>query len=1016
METANSFGYWIRRQRKALDLTQQALAERVGCSLAAIKKIEQDERRPSRQIAERLADVLGVPADQRELFLEVARGVHSVDQLPLASVPRGRVSLPSGTVTFLFTDIEGSTLLSQTQPEALKDALARHHAILRTAVESNGGYVLQIVGDSLSAAFEDALHALQAALAGQRGLRDEPWGASTPIRVRMGLHTGMAKFTEVSREMPYSGYSTLAFTQRIMSAAWGGQILLSQVTRELLEGLLPVDVTLRDLGEHRLKDLLYPIHLYQVIASDLPADFPSLKTSQSFAHNLPVQLTSFIGRGGELADTKQLLSRLRLLTLTGPGGTGKTRLALQIGQELLPSFADGVWLVELAPLTDGSLIPQTIASIFGIRELPNLPILQIITDSLRPKQLLLILDNCEHLIEACAKLTDHLLHSCPQLKLIATSRETLDIAGETVYQVPSLSMPYQGPVLREAALAFESVQLFVERASAASRIFRLTEENASDVAQICRRLDGIPLALELAAARSSVFSLKEIASRLDDRFRLLSGGSRTALERQQTLRASIDWSYDLLSEAEQTLLHHLSIFAGGWAFEAAEAVCPDVDVLTLLTQLINKSLVMVDEQANTTRYRLLETIRQYGHNKLLESGRLEQAHNRHLEFFIKLAEESQSYFNSFEELDWITRLDADKDNLRLAIEWAMEQDVSSALRLGSALYLFWSRYGQESEGFRTLQEALGRFKTLPQKETYPSMVLQVKALKALEVLSFARGDAFHSMKIGEEVIALARQIGEKYVLSESLSFLGVIKAYIGDSENSSSLAEEGLTLARELGDKVLLGLALANTASAIAMTQGDLQKVRAYTEEGTQLLKEAGAQWGLAMAAFGLGLFATRQGNYAEARSQFEACLPVFYKFRDRHRVNMAYSEIAHIERKQGDYKEAKLRYYKTLLEWQRLGHRAAIAHELECLAFIAKAEKDVQRAATLFGSAEMLRESISIPMNPLERIEYEREVGDLRSNMEEAAFKQAWAEGGTLTMEQAIEYALNGMAAELDL
>jgi predicted ATPase/class 3 adenylate cyclase len=1012
MESTVSFGYWVRRQRKALDLTQQELADRVGCSLAAIKKIESDERRPSRQIGERLADVLGVPTDQRANFLEVARGIQSVDRLSLRREPAS--SMPSGTVTFLFTDIEGSTRLSQLQPEAMKHVLARHHTILRSAIESNGGHVLQIVGDSFSAAFEDALHALHAALDAQRRLHKEPWGEITPIRVRMGLHTGMVKITEGSMEMPYSGYSTLASTQRIMSAAFGGQILLSGVTRELLDGLLPADVTLRDLGEHRLRDLLYPIHLYQVIASDLPADFPSLKTSESFSHNLPVQLTSFVGRERERVEVKQLLSNTRLLTLTGPGGTGKTRLSLQIGEELLPAFASGVWFVELAPLTDGALIPQTIASIFGLRELPNLSILNIITDYLRAKQSLLILDNCEHLIEACAKLADHLLHSCPQLKVIATSREAFDIAGEIVYQVPSLSLPDQAQVTQEAAMGFESVQLFVERASAVNRKFNLTEENVSDVAQICRRLDGIPLALELAAARTSVFSPGEIAARLDNRFRLLAGGSRTALERHQTLRALIDWSYDLLSSEEQTLFRQLSVFAGGWTFEAAEAVCPDLDILNLLTQLINKSLVMVDDQANETRYHLLETIRQYGQGKLLESGELDQVRNQHLEFFLKLAEEAESHFNSFEEMEWISSLEADNDNLRAAIEWAMEQDVSSALGLGAALYLFWSRHGQESEGFRILQEALVRFKILPQEEgeaAHQRMILQVKALKALEVLSFVRGDAFHSMKIAEEVIALARQIDEKYVLSESLSYLGIIKAYIGDAEISYSMGEEGVTLARQLGDKVLLGFALTNMAGVIAMTEANPQKVQAYHEEGIRLLNEAGAQWGGAMATFGSGLFAARIGDYEEARSQFEACLSLFFELKDRHRVNMTYSEIAHVERNQGNYKEAKFRYYKTLLEWQRLGHRAAISHELECLAFIAKAEEDEQRAAILFGAAEMLRENINIPMNPLERIEYEREVSDLRTNIDEVAFKKAWAEGRTLTMEQAIEYAVNGMA-----
>src|SRR6266498_382845 len=407
METTISFGYWIRRQRKALDLTQQVLAERVGCSLAAIKKIESDERRPSRQIAERLADILGVAANQREIFLEVARGIRPVDQLLLTREPAISTSTPS-------------------------------------------------------------------------------------------------------------------------------------------------------------------------------------QTRESLPNNLPIQLTSFIGRERELSEAEQLLSNTRLLTLTGPGGTGKTRLALQIAQEVLPSFTNGVWLVELAPLAEPSLIPQTIASVFELREVPNTSIMDILANYLHAKQLLLILDNCEHLIKACAKLSADLLHVCPRLKIMLSSREALGISGETVYRVPSLSLPDPAQVTSAALMESAAVQLFLERALAVQSHFALQESNVSSVAQICQRLDGIPLALELAAARIAVFSTEEIAARLDDRFRLLTGGSRTALERHQTLRALIDWSYALLSDEERRLFRQLSVFAGSWTFEAAEAVCSDLDVLKLLTRLVNK--------------------------------------------------------------------------------------------------------------------------------------------------------------------------------------------------------------------------------------------------------------------------------------------------------------------------------------------------------------------------------------------------------------------------------------------
>jgi predicted ATPase len=789
-----------------------------------------------------------------------------------------------------------------------------------------------------------------------------------------------------------------------------------------LQGHLPQDVSLLDLGEHTFKDIPQPVHVFQVIVPGLEKDFPALRARDASPNNLPLQLTSFIGRERELEKIRQVLTNTRLLTLTGPGGTGKTRLSLQTGEELLPSFTDGVWITELASLTDASLIPQTLAEIFGLRELPNMSLNNIVSDYLRAKQLLLILDNCEHLVKACAKLADQLLHACPQLKILASSREALGVAGEVIYHVPSLSLPDSHQATREELMNSESVRLFVERATAAQSKFSLTDQNATAVAQICTRLDGIPLALELAAARVTVFSPEQIASRLNDRFKLLTGGSRTALERHQTLRALIDWSYDILSQEEQRLFRQLSVFAGGWTFEAAEAVCAKLDVLDLLTQLINKSLVMVDEQANETRYHLLETIRQYGHNKLLEAGEAEPVRDRHLNLFLKLAEEAETHFNSQEEMEWMSRLEADNDNLRAAMDWAMEQDVLSALRLGAALYQFWNRHGQEVEGSRIIGEALAHFKALPPAEgqaAHQRMKVQVKALGALEVLSFAQGDAPTSIKVAEEVVELSRRIGEKRVLSQALSYLGTVKAYLGDTQISSSLSEEALALARELGDKVLLGFALINRSAVLAMNQSDSPEPQAHAEEGMRLLKEAGAQWGFAMASFGTGLWAARQGRYTEARSQFEASIPVFIELRDRHRVNMAYSEIAHVERQQGHVKQAKLNYRKTLLEWQRLGHRAAIAHQFECLAFIAKAEENELRAAKLFGAAEVLREVNELPMTPFERVEYEREVNDLRLNMDEGTFAKAWTEGRAMSMEQAIRFAIeneeSGSQAHVD-
>jgi predicted ATPase/class 3 adenylate cyclase/DNA-binding XRE family transcriptional regulator len=1010
-----SFGEWLRHQRKAAGLTQQQLALQISCSTSALKKIEAEARHPSVQIIERLAELFTIPQNERKAFLRFARGDwQAIPSKVLEGTPwllpsheaqvsasNRRSALPTGTVTFLYTDIEGSTQLWKQHRQAMVTAHARHDQILRQAIESHNGYIFQVVGDAFCAAFPTAAEAVRAAVKSQMELNAKNWG-ETPIWVRMGIHTGNA---EVQQDGSYSGFITLSHVQRLMSVAHGGQVLLSFTAQELVQDELPENVQLRDMGQRQLKDWSRPEHICQLVISGLRADFPPLSTPESFPHNLPVQLTSFIGREREMAEVKQLLSNTRLLTFTGPGGTGKTRLALQIAEELLPSFADGVWLAESAPLTDASFLYQTIAGIFGLRELPNVPILNIITDYLRAKRLLLILDNCEHLIEACAKLSDHLLHACPQLKIIASSREALGIAGETAYRVPSLSLPDQAQVTREAVLGFESVQLFVERASAANPKFHLTE-NASDVAQICRRLDGIPLALELAAARIRIFSTEEIADRLDDRFSLLTGGSRTAMERHQTLRALIDWSYELLSHDERRLFRHLAVFAGGWTFEAAEAVCPNLDVLNLLTQLVDKSLVMVDEQESSTRYHLLETICQYASEKLLEMSESHQARARHVGFFLKFAEVAEPHLHGPQEREWLSRLETEYDNLRAALEWAMKNDIIIALRLETALYLFWNRHGYQAEGRRLLGEALARLQRLPKVEGMASdqrIALQARALNAFGSLGFAVGDLVGSLKIFEESIGLSRQIGEKYSLAQALTSFGYAKAFLGDAEDSYRAAEEGLTLAREVGDKFLLGMALRNMASATVVTHGDPKVMRAYAEESLQLYRELGSRWDYAMAVFGMGLSATRQGDYAEARSRFETCLRLFTELGDRNHVNGIQSELAHLERRQGHFAQAKLLYRETLLEWQRLGHRAAIAHELECLAMIAKAQEDDRRAARLFGAAEILRENIHIPMTPSEHVEYEREVNDLRANMEEAAFIKAWADGRAMSMEQAI-------------
>ena len=908
------------------------------------------------------------------------------------------------TVTFLFTDIEGSTQLWEHYPEPMQAALVRHDTLLRAAIENHQGRFIKTTGDGLHAVFDSASDGAAAVVAGQRALRAEAWGATGPLKVRMALHTGEAE----AREGDYYG-PNVNRAARLMSLGAGGQILMSAVTAELVQGRLAAELALRDLGDHRLKDLVRPEHVFQLVAPDLPADFPPLRSLNAFPNNLPVQLTSFIGRERELADAKRLLMSTRLLTVIGPGGTGKTRLSLQLAADCLPAFADGVWVVELAPLADPALVLQTIASALGVREQMGMPLMEACLNYLRAKHLLLMLDNCEHLVAACARLADQFLHASPGLKIIASSREPLGIPGETVFRVPSLALPDPAQVTRAAVAPFESVQLFLERAIAANPKLTLTDKNAAAVVQICRRLDGIPLALELAAARVSVFSLEQIAARLDDRFKLLTAGSRTALPRQQTLRALIDWSFDILGEPERALLERLSVFSGGWTFEAAEAVSPDLDVLNLLSQLVNKSLVVMEDESGETRYGLLETIRQYAREKLQAAGELETARDRHLDYFVSLAELSVPAIDTTEALAWFGRLQGEYGNLRAALEWGLEHNIEAALRLVSALSDFWFRRGHTVEGINWATEALARAERQPPlagaAPRHP-MRSQARAWRAVAVLAYMN-DNSAALKASEAASRLARELDDGSTLAISLAIAGSIKTLLGDAAGALAAIEESLTIARAHGDPYSLGIALTMMAQYCSIVTHAVPAARAYEEEGLALLRANETSWGASHAYATAARSAMLRGDYLTARARFAESLPISQQLDDVHRINMYDSELAHMLRYEGHFQQAEAAYRDTIRAWQKLGHRAAIAHQLESFAFVARAQGRRARATRLLGAAASLREKINIPMSSLERVEYDRELAGLRAEQDEKTFAAVWAEGRGLTMDTAIEYAL---------
>ncbi len=903
-------------------------------------------------------------------------------------------STPAGIITFMFTDIEGSSHLWEQSPEAMKSALANHDAILRQAVADRRGYMVKTTGDGCLAAFETVADALAAALTAQQALQAETWQWIQPyaLRVRIGIHTGEAE----QRAGDYFG-PVLNRTARLMSVGHGGQILVSAATAALGRDFLPAQTQLVDLGEHRLKDLARKEHIYQLVHPALQSVFPPLKSLDAYPNNLPIQLTSFIGRDQEIAELQGLLDNARLVTLTGPGGTGKTRLSQEVGSEELASFASGVWLIELAPLSDSAQIIPTMAQVFGLQELPSKPLADLVVDYLRDKKILLLLDNCEHLIEACARLTDDLLHQCKGLKILTSSREALGIAGEVAYRMPSLADS-------------ESIQLFVDRAHAATPNFNLTEANASAIAQICQRLDGIPLAIELAAARVKVLSPEQIASRLDDRFRLLVGGSRTALPRQQTLRALIDWSYDLLSDEEKRLLQFASVFVGGWTLDALEAVAEDPDTLALLEQLVNKSLVVTEEQVNEMRYSMLETIRQYAREKMFEMRQASAVRDRHFVYFNELSEKMWDDFRLENLLPVVKRATDEVENFRAALEWGLEYNIEENLRLAANYCIVTSLLGIPAEGVASANSAVERASTLPPLSGDADVRRQkliARALFAQGLVGMALGNMPHVIQVLREAIEISRATGDKQMLGYSLGMYYTATRFISAPDRDEAAQEALFIFNHEVNDSFGLGMAYMGMAR-LAAERGDENQKEMYINKLKGIIRESPGTFQEGMFHLSLGITESAQGNYAAAIKFLEDGRKIFKGIGSVNFELILRSEIGHIERRTGNLEQANLIYRETIKDWQVLGNRSAIAHQLECFGFIAIADEDPQRAIKLLSAADSLRENTQSQMTDQERIEYGEHFGRLRSMLPDAEFNTIWAEGRSMTIEESIKLAIS--------
>jgi predicted ATPase/class 3 adenylate cyclase/DNA-binding CsgD family transcriptional regulator len=708
-----------------------------------------------------------------------------------------RFHLPAGTVTFMLTDIEGSTGLWARFPDAMAAAVADSYAILAGAIAEHDGVrpIEQGEGDSVVGAFSRASDALAAALQAQLELRSAARSDALDLRVRIALHTADAQLRD---EGNYFGLA-LSRCARLRSIARGGQTLLSRTTRDLIVDRLPDDVDLIDCGVHRLPDLGRPENVFALMHPGLDGNLGALRSLDTFVNNLPDQLTTFVGRGEELAQLRRAIGETRLLTLTGAGGAGKTRLALQLAADLLERFPDGVWWVDLAPVSDPQLVGEMLAGVLGVRPLPGITMLEACANHLASGQALVALDNCEHLLSGCAEVAEGLLHACSELVVIATSRTPLGVPSETDWRVPPLSLP---PAERrrdtfEAVGQFDAVRLFIERARKARPNFTVTNDNAPAVAEICQELDGLPLAIELAAARVRMMSVEQIADGLGDRFHLLTGGTRTVLPRHQTLRASVDWSHELLGDAERTLLRRVSVFAGGFTLDLGEAVCADqslerVAVLDVLTSLVDKSLVVAEERPSVVRYRLLETVRQYALERLLDAGEADSVRDRHRDAMLELAETTAPKLHGPGQREWLEVLDGEAANLTVALDHAAATDGEQALRLAVALTFWWRLRGLLRAGERGFTRALDAADPAPSS-------LRAYALWGGGFLAAFMGDFAAALARFEDARAVAEEVGDSAALAHALGGQAFLRL-LPDPAGARQLQERVYRLAQASGD------------------------------------------------------------------------------------------------------------------------------------------------------------------------------------------------------------------------
>jgi predicted ATPase/class 3 adenylate cyclase len=867
--------------------------------------------------------------------------------------------LPIGTVTFLFTDIEGSTRLLQELGDRYAAVRDDHAAIVRRAIAEGGGVEVNTQGDSFFVAFPSSVGAARAAVAAQRALATHRWPPDAPLRVRMGLHTGEG----IPGGEDYVGLDVNR-AARIADAAHGGQILLSGATRALVEQTLPDGVSLRDLGEHRLKDIVDPERLHDLVLEGLPSDFPPPRTLDARPNNLPVQLTSFVGREEEIAEVGQLLGGTRLLTLTGAGGTGKTRLALQVAAEVLTEYRDGAFFVDLSSVADPALVPSAVAGALGVPEEAGRPVLETVKDHLGDKELLLVMDNFEQVATA-APVVEEILFATPRTKVMVTSRVVLSLRGEQEYAVPPLEPPdpERLPDL-PALLRVEAVRLFTERAVAASPRFGVTEENAPAVAAITARLDGLPLAIELAATRTKVLTPQEMLPRLDRRLAVLTSGPRTVPERQRTLRGAIAWSHDLLSPAERAMFARLSVFAGGWTLEAAEAVCDPAglgrDALEGLTSLVDQSLVRrTDPNGGQPRFAMLETIREFGQEQLEAGGDMTATRQRHAGHFLDLAVEAEPHLTGKDQATWLDRCEREHANIRAALRWATDSgEAGRAQEAAGALWRFWQQRGHLAEGRAWLDEVLA----VPSgRGASPA---RAKALIGAGGIAWWQQEREATRAFYQEALAIERELGDPARIAEALYNLAFVVAG-DDIESAARLLDESLGLSRRAGDE--RGVAQAQAMLVIRDAQaGDWPAVLARLEEAVGIWRRVGDRLHLAFDLLWLAFSHGRLGHGEAARSAALEALDIF----------------------------------------REVDNHTGIGIALVDLAFLATWEGRHEDAIRLTAAFESLRERVGGPPGGFAGLLEGDPADEARAHLSEDAARRAWEEGLAMSVDEAVALA----------